>query len=58
MSKGVCEHMCVCVRMSVCVARARDWLRRATVVLQRQGEAEEATSRGAAAEHEVAQAAA
>jgi len=50
---GVCER--VCVRVRVQVAHARDALRRATVVLQRQGEAEKAPGHGAATKHEVTQ---
>ncbi len=51
---GVCEH--VCVRVRVQVTHARDALRRATVFLQRQGEAEKAPDQGAATKHEVTQA--
>jgi len=47
--------MSVCVRMSVCVARARDALRMGAVVLQRQQEAEKTPSHSAATNHEVTQ---
>jgi hypothetical protein len=58
LSKGVCEHVRVLVRMRLCVARLRDRLRRATVVLQRQGETKKAPGRSAATKHKVTQTAA
>jgi len=58
LSKGVGEHVCVCIRMSVCVARARDALRMGAVILQSQQEAKKTPSHSAATKHEVTQAAA
>jgi len=52
---GVFEHVCVYVRMSVCAADVWSALR-ATVILQRQGEAEKAPRHSAATKHEVTQA--